>query len=374
MKKSFALGLVGMLTLSLLTGCGAEQVKSQYLMENVNYKKYVKLCKYTGVDAEQVEFSVTDEEVEETLEEEMYEYAEYPEVTGRNIEQGDFVSISYTGIIDGAESEDYSGEDEIQVGTEFFYPAAEEAMVGKKAKDSFETKITLDEDWAYNEEDAGKELLLKVTINSCTEEILPELTDDFVQEHTEYNSVDEYKAALREEVQKSKEEEYKADTVNEVLDYIVEHSKFNDYPQELYDSCKEAFDSQNEYEAMMNGMDADTYLEMLGMSDEEIKKAVEESVKYELAVGMIAIEQQMDCTKEEVSSFIEDNYVDYGYSSAEELLEDYSEQEIGYILLYQKVMDYLYDNANKKPISEEDYNARNAEMFGIEDDEVEIEE
>lgn len=374
MKKNLALGLAGIMIVSMLTGCGSSnQNKSKFLLKDVNYNKYVKLCKYTGIDAEQIEFEVGEDEIQDSIEEQLYDYAEYPEIN-RAIEQGDMVSIAFTGTIDGQEAENYTGEDEIQVGTEFFYPEVEEALVGKKAKDSFETKIVLDDEWAIEDEDVGKELVLKVTINSASEEKIPELTEEFVKENMEYSSIDEYKAALKEELRKSKEEEYKAETVNTVLDYIVEHSKFNGYPQELYDSCKETFDAQNEYDAMLYGMEVEDFLEMAGLDEAGCKEAIEESVKYELAVAMISIDAQIDCTDEEVDAFLEDNYADYEYESVEELLTDYSKEELGYMVLYQKVMDYLYDNANKKTISEEEYLARNADMFGDEDEDAEFEE
>ncbi len=83
----------------------------------------------------------------------------------------------------------------------------------------------------------------------------------------------------------------------------------------------------------------------------------------ELIMGAIAQKEKISCSKKEVDQFVKDNYATYGYESAEDFLKDYSEEEVGYQLTYQKVADFLYDNAKLTEISEDEYNEQQAQLY-----------
>ena len=363
MKRKLALGLAGVLAISMVTGCG--KAKSKYLMD-VDYTKYVKLCEYEGVEVDKVVFDVSEEEIQEQIDMEMYDYATYDEITDRGVEIGDYVVISYDAKLDGKESEDYSGqEEEILVGEEFFYPEVEEALVGMKTGEKTKVELTLTEDFA-EEGDEGKKLSLDVSVDQITVENLPEYNDDFVKENTEYASVKEYNEAKKKELTESKEEEYKSTAISQIMDYLAANSTFNGYPEELYTQCEEYYDAENESYAAMYGMELDAFLEMMGIDEETRKSDIEDSVNYELVMGAVAQEEGIDCSEKEVKDFVDDNYAEYGYESAEAFFEEYSEEDVGYQLVYEKVGEFLYDKAKFVEIDEETYLKQQEEMYGEE--------
>lgn len=352
MKKTQALGLTAVLMAALLSGCG--NTSSEYLLD-VKYSKYVKLCNYKGVEATKIKFDITEADVQEQIEQNLYDYVTYDVVTDRGIETGDYANIDYVATMDNEEAEGYSGEGEdILVGEGYIYPEVEEALVGMKTGEDKTVGVTLTDEYA-EEEDVGKKLSVKVTLNEISVENLPEYNEEFVQENTDFNTTEEYEESVKKEMQESKEEEYKYVAAEEIMAYLVDNSEFDGYPQELYDECKENYDSSNEYYASMYGMELEDYLDTFGLDEETQKQDIEDNVQYEIVVGAIAQAEGMDCTEKEITDFIKDVYADYGYESEDAFSADYSDDEIGYELIYEKVIDFLYENAKFNEISEEEY-------------------
>lgn len=369
MKRKLALGLTGIMMLSAMTGCGKSS--SKYLLD-IDYSDYVKICEYKGVEAEKVTVSVTDEEIKEEVESQMYDFVTYDPVTDRGIQVGDYANIDYTATMDGKESENYSGEDEdILVGEGYLYPELEDALVGMKTDESKTVDVKLTEDYA-EEGDVGKELSLNVKINEITVENMPEYNEDFVKENTDYDSIADYEASVKEELKEYKEESYQYEAIENMMKYIIDNSKFDGYPEELYKQCEEKYDNSNQYMASMYGMELDDYLELMGIDENSKKAEIEANVNYELVIGVIAQKEKIDCTEAEIDDFVKDTYADYGYESEDDFLGDYSREEIGYELIYEKVTEFLYENAKVKEISEEEYKKAHyeedeSEMAGEED-------
>ncbi|MCM1180536.1 MAG: FKBP-type peptidyl-prolyl cis-trans isomerase [Clostridium sp.] len=352
MKKKIAVVLAGIMMVCALAGCG--KAKSKYLLD-VDYSDYVQLCEYKNLEVDKVVFDVSDDEVMEQIDMQMWEYAEYKTITDRGIEMGDNVVLDYQAKLEGIDSEDYSGEEEeILVGEGFFYPEAEEAIIGMKAGEKKKVELTLTEDFA-EEGDEGKKLSLDITIDEVTEEHLPEYNDAFVKKNTEYASVEEYNEATRKEIMESKEDEYKNSAVSDIMEYVVNNSTFDGYPEELYTQCEEYFDAEMENSAAMYGMEVEELLDLFGYDEESKKESILENVHYELVIGAVAYAEGIDCTTDEIKKYVEDNFEDFGYESSEEFFKDYTEEDVGYQLVYEKVVDFLYDNAKYVEIDEDTY-------------------
>lgn len=368
MKKKLALGMVGLMVVGTLAGCG--NAKSKYLLD-VDYSDYVKLCDYEGIEVDKVVFDVSEDEIQEQIDMEMYDYATYDEITDRGIQVGDYVVIDYTAKLDGKESEEYSGtEEEIMIGEEAFYPEVEEALIGLKSGEKTSVELVLTEDYT-EEEDVGKKLSLEVTVGAVTEENLPECNDEFVKENMGYDSLEEYRKETKEGLMDSKTQEYESAAVSQALDYLVANSTFDGYPKELYTQCEEYFNAEIENNAAMFGMEVDEYLDLMEMDEAACKESIEESVNYELVIGAIAQKEGIDCTADEIKKFVEDNYEEFGYDSTDAFFEDYSEEDVGYELIYEKVAEFLYDHAKYVEIDEAEYlKQQEADMF----DEEEVDE
>lgn len=348
--KKLLLGLTGVIMLFVLTGCN----------------KYVNLAEYKGVEATKVNFEVSDEEVKESIEERLYDYATYNTITDRGVTIGDYVILDYTAKMGSAVADEYSGEEEeILVGEGYLYPEVEDALVGMKTGESKTVAVKLNEEFA-EEGDVGKELSVDIKVGEISEEILPEYNEAYVKENTEFDSMKDYEASIREELLKGKEEEYLYVTADEVISYLVEHSEFKEYPEEMYKMQEELYNSGNEYNAAMFGMEIEEYLELCGIDEETKKKDIEEMVRYQLVVNAVAEKEKLTCTEEEINKYVDEIYEMYGYESTEDFFKDYSKQEIEDQILYEKVADFLYKNAKYREVSEEEYLAEQEAAYSEE--------
>mgnify|MGYP000795514887 FL=1 len=360
MKKIIALGMASVLIMAGITGCG----QSNPYLKNISYSKYVDLCDYKGVEASKVTFEITDEEVQSAIDEEMYDYVTYDPITDRAAKEDDYANVTYKTTIDGKENENYSAQDEdVVIGEGYLFPEVEEELVGMKTGDNKKIDVEITEDYAYDDADIGKKATVDVTLNEISKEIVPEYNDDFVKENTEYKDKAEYEAAKKKELEESREEEYKSAAVQEIMQYLLDNSKFNGYPDDLYTECEENYNNDNEYSASMYGMELSEFEEMLGLDEDTKKQDIINNVNSELIMGAIAQKEKISCSKKEVDQFVKDNYATYGYESAEDFLKDYSEEEVGYQLTYQKVADFLYDNAKLTEISEDEYNEQQTQLY-----------
>ncbi len=368
MKKKLAITVMGVLMVTAMTGCGKKYISEE------DFSQYVDLCDYKGVEATKVSYQVTDEDVQEQINEELNMNADYETITDRGVQKGDYVIVSYKASRNGEELQDYSGEEEeILVGEEMIYPEVDEALIGMNMNESKTVDVTLTEDFGGTE-DAGEKLSVTVTVNDISIEILPEYNDEFVKENTDYKSKKEYEEALKKKLEDEKSKEYKSVTAEEILDYVVENSKFNGYSQSLYDECKKSYDDMNEYNAEMFNMTLDEYMDFAGITEEAIKQDVENMVNREMVMNMILQKEKIGYTSREVKNYAKEVYEEYEYDSADEFLEEYEEEDIGYEIAYWKLVDFLYDNAKYKEISEEEYLEQFSYDFDDEDMELNGEE
>lgn len=358
MKKKLTLVAASVILVACLTGCN----------------NYVKLCEYTGVEANKVVYDVTDEEVQEEIEYAMYEYVTYDSVTNRGVQEGDYANITYTGTIDGQVSEDHSAEGEdILVGEGWIYSELEDALIGMKTGDKTTVELELTSDYAEDDL-VGKMLKLEVTLNEITIESIPEYNLEFVKENFEFDTLEEYEASVKESLYSTKEEDYKYATVEEIFSYIIENSEFNGYPDDLYKECEEVYNSNNEFYASMYGMSVEEFLELYGIDEETKKQEIIASVNYELVIQAIAKKEKIEVTDEEVTEYIESIYSDYDYESVDDFLVDYTVDQVRSELIYMKVSDFLYENAKLSEISEEEFLASQEEAYEEESEEYEVEE
>lgn len=384
MKKYIGIGITGLLMASLLIGCGNNDVK---------------LGEYKGIAGDKIVCEVSDEEVQDAVEEMMYDYTTYDEVTDRAAQEGDYVNLDYVIVtVDGkpyvsdadeeaSDSEETDSEDEedvddedaadeesdeidfgsddpysgygedIVIGEEYIYPEVEKALIGMKTGDKKTVTAKLTEDYV-DEDMVGKTAEIEVTLNEISVENTPEYNDTFVKENLEYDTVSEYEAALKQQLLEEKEEEYKYETVSGIMQTVIDNSTFNGYDKKMYADCEEEYDAGNEQMAAMYGMELGDYEEMMGIDEDVKKEDVLSMVHEHQVVEAIAKAEGINVTDKDVNEFVDGIYADYEYESAEEFIDDYGMEYLTYYLTSEKVYDFLYDNANLTEITEEEYNKR----------------
>ncbi|MCD8021009.1 MAG: trigger factor [Clostridiales bacterium] len=361
MKKLISMALATVMVISL-AGCGSSEdssseatteasiVTDEVVTVEMDASEYFELGEYKGLTIETTTYEVTDEEIEEELELLAEDYAEYNAITDRDtVEDGDYVNFDYTCTIDGEESQDYSEEEiDTQIGDQEYsiddvYDLDAE-MTGKKVGDTFTIEFTFPDD--YDDEDvAGLDCSMEVTINAIEEEVIPEITDDFIAENTECSTVDEYKEQLREELEESYASESEDQVQDDLWNAIVDNSKqLQAFSDEMIAQEANNIILENEEWAYYFSMDTEEFIEEYYGTD--VETYAEECLKNQCILDLLVEAEEITVTDDEYDAEIQLFIDDYGYEDEDEILEYYTEDEIYSEIVYTKLMTNLLSYTN----------------------------
>ncbi|MBR0374424.1 MAG: trigger factor [Mogibacterium sp.] len=355
-KRSKVTVLVAILcVVSLLAGCAKSKVPKRY---DYDLSKYITLGQYEGVTYDPVPHEVTDEDIDNEIYDRIYYYIETEEIKEGKVEADSFVNIDYAGKLVGeTEPRDtMTAEDQdIDIADSGMIPGFAEAIIGHEVGETFDIHVTFPED--YNEELGGKEAVFTITVNYLTKENLPELTDEFIKENYGYDTLDDFKAAIREELAETKEQDAISQEQEQVFSKILESSEVIEYPEkELEEKKNQMKETYQEY-AEMYGMDYGDFLEMfIGYTeeqfDEEITAYAENTVKQELVLYSLAKALGIKVSNKEYSDFLDGLLEDAGLDrevfeeeygmTIDEYAEDYNLYES---YLYELIMDKVMEKS-----------------------------
>ena len=281
------------------------------LTAEVVVKPTVTLGDYKDLTVE-VEASkeVSDEEVETRLTNAQNNLAELVVKEGA-AENGDTVVIDFVGSIDGVEFEGGKGSNHsLELGSGQFIPGFEEQLVGTKAGDEVEVKVTFPEN--YQAEDlAGKEAIFATKVNEVKAKELPELDDELAKDiDEEVETLDELKAKFRKELEESKAEAYDDAVETAAIEAAVANAEIKEIPEEMIH--EEVHRAMNEFLGGMQqqGISPEMYFQITGTTEDDLHKQYEadadKRVRTNLVVEAIAAAENFTTSDEEVKAEIED--------------------------------------------------------------------
>lgn len=372
-KKISAVALLIGAGMCLFAGCGGnggsggnagEAIVDTETKAFLDYKvsDYVTLGEYKNLSVKYPVPTVTDEDVRMSVEDLINDGTEYNEVT-RAAQAGDYLSINFKGTIDGAEFDGGTAEEyELTLGEEeVFGKEFDDNLIGKNVGEEIAFSMTVPED--FYDDIAGKTVSFTVTINSISEVVVPEYTDEFVAKNTEYDTIEAYEQALREELIVSSQEEAASGAGEDALDLAVGNATINGYPQELYDACYNSTLEEYQQYADMFGVEMDELItDFLG--EDDLDNITLDAVNEILVSQAIAEKEGFLITAANYTKEAEELASANGYDSLDSFTADYGKVSIMTMLIRGKAVDFLYENANVEEVSEEEY-------YGEEEDEAE---
>ena len=286
------------------------------LTAEVVTKPEVKLGAYKDLEVS-VEASkeVTDEEVDAKLENERKNLAELVVKEGA-AENGDTVVIDFVGSVDGVEFDGGKGENHsLELGSGQFIPGFEDQLVGAKAGDEVEVKVTFPED--YQAADlAGKAAVFVTKVNEVKAKEVPALDDELDKDlDDEVETLDELKAKYRKELEAAKEIAFDDAVEGAALDLAVENAEIVELPAEMVED--EVHRAMNEFMGNMQrqGISPEMYFQITGTTQEDLHKQYEadadKRVKTNLVIEAVAAAEGFDATEEEIQKEINDLAAEY---------------------------------------------------------------
>ena len=267
----------------------------------------VELGEYKGVEIEKVSAEVTEEDIEAEIKKVQEQNAR--EVTvDRPAENGDTVMIDYEGSVDGELFEGGSAEGYgLVLGSGSFIPGFEDQLVGASAGADVDVHVTFPE--AYHAEDlAGKEALFKVKVHEVKAKDYPIVDDEFAQDVSDFDTLEEYKEDLKKNLAEKKVQEAKAEKQQKVMDVVVANAKM-DIPEAMVRKSTDDMMNQYAQELGAQGLSMDVYFKYTGMTPqqlaEQLKPQALANIKNRLVLDAIVAAENIEITDEEIEAEIQ---------------------------------------------------------------------
>ncbi|MCI8894933.1 MAG: trigger factor [Lachnospiraceae bacterium] len=268
-------------------------------------KPEVTLGKYKGVQVTKIDTSVSAEEVEQELNRERENNARTITVEDRPVADGDTAVIDYEGFVDGKPFEGGKAENHsLVIGSHSFIDTFEEQLVGKNTGDELEVHVTFPEEY-HAAELAGKPAVFQVKINEIKAKELPELDDEFAQDVSEFDTLEEYKDSLKKRLVDRKEASAKREKEEEAINKIIDKSKM-EIPEAMLETQIDTMMNQFANQIAQQGLSLEQYMQFSGMTmanmQEQMKPDALKRIQTSLVLEQIAKEENIQISEEEVEA------------------------------------------------------------------------
>ena len=304
---------------------------------------------YKGIEVEKKSTEVTEELIEKEIEQ-VRERNSRLVTVDRAAENGDTAVIDFEGFVDGVAFEGGKAEGyNLSLGSGNFIPGFEEQIVGHTAGEEFSINVQFPENYA-SEELKGKAAEFKIVLHEIKTKELPEVDDEFVQDVSDKETLDEYKEELRETVGKRLKDEAEKDVDDQISAKLIELLE-GEIPQVMFDKQADEMIKDFEMRLRSQGLDMNTYMQYMGMDVNALrgmyKEDAEKRVKLRLALETIAKKENIEVTEadldEEYGKIAETYKMD-----VEKVKESVPADSLSEDVKVQKALNLVKDNANIK--------------------------
>lgn len=316
---------------------------------NIDVKPEFEIENYFGVEVKKQDAEVTEEKIEAQLKSLVEKQARQVDVDGP-VEKGNIAIIDFKGYLDGKEFEGGAAKGHsLEIGSGAFIPGFEDQLVGKNVGEEVKVNVTFPEDYSASEL-AGKPVVFDVKINELKAKELPELNDDFAKDTSEFESLEEFKNSIKEDIQKQEEKAAKDKMSNEVIDKVSELVEI-DIPDSMVEYQLDRQIQELETQLSYQGWSLQNFAEMSGQSVEEIRNSRKDDakkiVKSSLVIEKIADLENIEATEEDLDVELEKFASMYGLelSKVKEMLGEAELESFKDRIVNEKTIDFLLDKA-----------------------------
>ena len=324
----------------------------------VAIKPEVTLGQYKGLEVQKESVEVTDEEVEAELKKAQEQNAREITVEDRPVKEGDVITLDYAGTIDGVPFDGGTATSQkLEIGSHSFIDTFEDQLVGLNIGDEKDVEVTFPEE--YHAPDlAGKPASFHVKVLGITEKQLPEIDDDFAQDTTEFDSLEEYKADVRAKLEQSKEERAKSEMENVLVEKAVEGAAM-DIPDAMIDSQVEQRSDEFKPRVTYQGISFEQYLQFTGQNPEAFQESMRpEAVKRiqsSLVLEAIVAAENIEATDEDLNKEMEKMASMYQMDVEQiaSFIQDEQKENMKKDIAIQKAVEFLAAEAKVTEASDE---------------------
>lgn len=330
-----------------------EKGKNFIFTAEVAVKPEVQIDNYKGIEVIKKSIDVTDEDIEEELDKIREQNSRLIDVDNRPIQDGDEITLDFEGFIDGVPFEGGKAEDyNLIIGSHSFIDTFEEQLIGKSIGEEAEINVAFPDNY-QQEELQGKPAMFKVKIKSIKVKELPEVDDEFAQDVSEFESLDEYKASLKETIKERKEDEAKKDKQDQVLKKLLNSNEI-ELPEPMVELEAENMIKEFAHNLQYQGFSLEQYLTYMGQSVISLRNAMKteaiNKIRISLILEAIAVKENLEITDEAYNSELQKMAGIYGMQ-VEQLTKGIGKEEeesLKQDLLNQMALNLITDTAIEK--------------------------
>ncbi|MBR9937919.1 trigger factor [Oscillospiraceae bacterium Marseille-Q3528] len=329
-----------------------EKGKPFIFTAEVAVKPEVTLGEYKGLEVEKTDTAVTDEEVDAQVEKERDSNARTITVEDRPVQKGDQTIIDFEGFVDGVAFEGGKGEDyPLTIGSDAFIPGFEDQLIGAEKGAEVEVKVQFPAE--YHAEDlAGKPAVFKVTVKEIKAKELPALDDDFAQDVSEFNTLEEYKADVRKKLEEKKEAAAKEAKEEAAIAKAIENAQM-DIPEAMIDTQTRQMMDEFASRLQQQGLALQQYYQFTGMDNdklaEQMKPNALKRIQTRLVLEAVVKAEDIKATEEEYKAEVEKMAKMYQMETEklEQLIGEAEAETMKEDIAVQKAADLIRDTAKE---------------------------
>ncbi len=317
----------------------------------VQTKPEVKLGKYKGIELKKVEYNVSEADIEHELGHMQEKNARLVSVEDRAVEKDDITVIDFEGFIDGVAFDGGKAENhELTIGSNTFIPGFEDQIIGMKIDEERDIKVKFPDDY-FSDELKGKDATFKVKLHEIKKKEMPALDDEFAKDVSEFDTLKELKASIKEKLEEQNKNKEKYETEDAAIKAVCDNVEL-DIPSGMIETEIDNMTGEIEQRLSYQGLKLENYLQMLGKTTEEFRKEYEEqaktSVKNKLVLEAIIKAENIEADSKKVDEKIKEMAEMYGQK--EEQLKQ-NEGFVKYIeesLKNERAIEFIVENAKIK--------------------------
>ena len=317
----------------------------------VQTKPEVTLGKYKGIELKKVEYNVEEKDIDHEIGHMQERNARLVNVEDRPVEKDDTTVIDFEGFVDGVAFEGGKAENhELVIGSNTFIPGFEDQIIGMKIGEEKDINVTFPEEY-FSKDLAGKAAVFKVKLHEIKKKELPEVDDEFAKDVSEFDTIKELKASIKEKLEEENKNTAKYETEEEAIKTVCDNTEI-DIPSGMVETETDNMIKDIEQRLMYQGLNFAQYLQMMGKTEEdmrnEMKEQAERQVKTKLVLEAIVVAEKIEATEEEIKAKLEEMATMYG-KDVKELESNASlKAYVAESAKTEKAISFIVDNAKIK--------------------------
>ena len=318
----------------------------------VAVKPEVELGEYKGLEVPKTDITVSDDEVMAEIDKEREQNSRIVAVEDRAVEDGDMTVIDFEGFVDGEAFEGGKGTDyPLTIGSHSFIDTFEDQLIGKNIGEEVTVNVTFPNEY-HAEALQGKPAMFKVTVKEIKKKELPELDNDFVEDVSEFSTVDEYKASIKTKLEIKKVESAKNAKEDAVIEKLIEGAKM-ELPDAMVDSQVRQMAEDFARRISAQGISIEQYFQYTGLTAdkllEQMKPQAVKRIQSRLVLEAVAEKENFEVTEDDLNKEIEDMATAYSMDveMLKELLTDADKENMKKDVQVKKAVEFVTEQAKE---------------------------